>query len=321
VFASYGTPSGACGAFATGACNASSSVAVVEALCVGRNSCSIPATNATFGDPCNGTAKSLSVAVSCAPGGGTGGSVGTLPFKGVANSPCAARTMLNVSWYYNWMQSENEPCSDGRGGTFVPMIWGHPGNEQSATGIANSVTTFANRGDGYVLGFNEPDNTGQSNMAVNTAIQLWPSFDNPGVLVGSPGTSANSNGQAWFSNFMGQVNASSSLRVDFLAIHWYGWNAGSCDAGATQLESYIRWAENIAGNRPIWITEWGCLNVSAPDVQTVVNFYQGALAVFARHPRVERYAWYPWATNCGLVNSNGTLTALGTAYSQAPAYR
>jgi hypothetical protein len=41
--------------------------------------------------------------------------------------------------------------------------------------------------------------------------------------------------------------------------------------------------------------------------------------VFARHPRVERYAWYPWATNCGLVNGDGSLTALGQAYAAAPA--
>jgi Glycosyl hydrolase catalytic core len=48
-------------------------------------------------------------------------------------------------------------------------------------------------------------------------------------------------------------------------------------------------------------------------VQTVVSFYQSALAVFARHPRVQRYAWYPWSTNLTLVNSDGSLTALGTA--------
>ena len=63
-----------------------------------------------------------------------------------------------------------------------------------------------------------------------------------------------------------------------MAIHWYGWNAGSCNATASELESYIKWAEGFAGNRPIWITEWGCLNNSAPDVQTVVTFFNGAVA-------------------------------------------
>ena len=244
------------------------------------------------------------------------------PYKGVANSPCAARTALNVSWYYNWMQPENEPCSDGRGGEFVPMVWGHTGAEQSASGISSAISTMVSRGYKTVLGFNEPDNPSQSNLPVATAISLWPSFNNSAIRVGSPGTAANANpGQAWFTDFMNQLNANQSLRADFLAIHWYGWNAGSCDTNASQLENYIRWAERFAGNRPIWITEWGCLNQSAPDATTVINFFKGAIAMFARHPRIERYAWYPWATNCGLNDSTGALTALGREYAAAPAFK
>lgn len=250
------------------------------------------------------------------------GGPGMQPYKGVANSPCAARTALNVSWYYNWGQTETEPCSDGRGGEFVPMIWGHTGAEQTAAGITGAITSFVSRGYGNVLGFNEPDNSSQSNIPVAKAISLWPSFEHPAIRIGSPGTAANANpGQAWFKDFMTQLNADATLRADFLAIHWYGWNAGSCDAKAAQLESYIKWAEGFAGNRPIWITEWGCLNQSAPDVATVANFLKGAIAMFAKHSRIERYSWYPWATNCSLVNKDGSLTELGTVYAAAPPYR
>jgi len=254
--------------------------------------------------------------------GGTGLDSGTRPLKGVANSSCAARTALGVSWYYNWTQNETEPCADGRGGEFVPMVWGQAGSEQTADGIRNAVASFVSRGLAHVLGFNEPDNPSQSNISVSTAIDLWPAFDDPRIEIGSPATAANANpGQAWFTDFMTQLNAAPTLRADFLAIHWYGWNAGSCDANASQLENYIRWVEQFPGDRPIWITEWGCLNQSAPDVDTVVRFYEGALAMFARHPRLERYAWYPWATNCNLNQPNGSLTTLGAAYAAAPAYR
>ncbi len=58
AFASYGTP-GSCGGI--GACNASSSLAVVTSYCVGQTTCTVPATNGTFGDPCVGTYKALSV--------------------------------------------------------------------------------------------------------------------------------------------------------------------------------------------------------------------------------------------------------------------
>jgi hypothetical protein len=118
---------------------------------------------------------------------------------------------------------------------------------------------------------------------------------------------------------MADVAADTTLRADFIGIHWYGWNAGSCDANASQLESYIKYAEGFPGNRPIWLTEWGCLNESAPTTAGVVAFYKGALAVFAKHPRVARYAWYPWSTNLALNNTDGSLTDLGTAYAAAPA--
>jgi hypothetical protein len=317
VFASYGDPSGACGSFTTGECHAASSAPVVRARCAGKNSCTIQAGNAAFGDPCNAVVKTLAVEVSCAETAARG----TLPFKGVANSPCNARKALDVSWYYNWEQNEKEPCDDGGGGEFVPMIWGHAGNEQTAQGITNAVSSFVAQGHDYVLGFNEPDNSTQANIPVGTAMTLLPAFDNPQIKIVSPATAANANpGQAWFSDFMELLEVSDA-RVDVMGIHWYGWSAGSCDASASQLETYINWVESLPGERPIWITEWGCLNQSAPDEQTVIDFYQGALAVFARHPRIERYAWYPWATNCGLNEEDGSLTALGEVYAAAHAYR
>jgi hypothetical protein len=248
---------------------------------------------------------------------------GKPPFKGVANSPCAARTALQVSWYYNWTQRENEPCSDGSGGEFVPMIWGHTGDEQSASGIASAVTALAQQGYGNVLGFNEPDNAKQANMPVDKAIALWPSFDQqPMLRVGSPSTQSSADpGQAWFKDFMARLADNSALRTDFLALHWYGWNAGSCDAKAAQLEGYVRWAEGLPGNRPIWLSEWGCLNASAADDATVLAFFQAAVAMLAKHPRVERYAWYPWATHCGLTNDDGSLTELGRSFAAAPMYK
>ena len=286
TFASFGSPTGSCGSFATGSCNASSSLAVVSALCVGRASCTVAANNGTFTDPCDKTVKSLSIQATCTVGGGMEPpTAGQQPFKGFAGNPtaCTDLTHLRTSWYYNWEQTPGS-CSSA-GVPFVPMIWGHTGSEQSASGISSAVSSFVSKDYGYVLGFNEPDNSTQSNIVVATAATLWPSFTNSAIKIGTPATQANTTGQAWFTTFMGDVNGSATLHADFIALHWYGWNAGSCDAAASQLESYINWAEGFSGNRPIWLTEWGCLNDSAPDTQTVLNFYNGALAVFARHPR------------------------------------
>jgi len=61
TFASYGTPTGTPGNYATSGCDAASSLAVVRAALIGNNSGSIGANNTVFGDPCYGTVKKLAV--------------------------------------------------------------------------------------------------------------------------------------------------------------------------------------------------------------------------------------------------------------------
>jgi outer membrane protein assembly factor BamB len=65
VFASYGTPTGACGTFKASGCAATASVADVASACVGKGSCTLNASNSVFGDPCSGTKKHLDVELSC----------------------------------------------------------------------------------------------------------------------------------------------------------------------------------------------------------------------------------------------------------------
>jgi hypothetical protein len=50
--------------------------------------------------------------------------------------------------------------------------------------------------------------------------------------------------------------------------------------------------------------------------------HRGVRRALVRHPRLERYAWYPWTTNNDLVDaSGGSLTDLGVAFAAAPSYR
>lgn len=70
-FASFGTPSGTCPSFVDGSCSANASLAVVEAACIGKQSCTIDVNNGVFGgDPCPGTSKQLFVVAHCNRGGG-----------------------------------------------------------------------------------------------------------------------------------------------------------------------------------------------------------------------------------------------------------
>jgi hypothetical protein len=186
------------------------------------NSDASPGEDATLaaGDASDASQNSEAGAHDAGPG--DAGDAGAAPYKGVANSACKDLLTLKTTWYYNWELSP--PCPAPQ---FVPMVWGH-GNEQTQAGISTEVASAVSRGFKFVLGFNEPDNATQSNISVTTAVALWPAFNNPSVQVGSPATQANTAGQAWFSSFMKDVNADSTekLRVDFIAAHWYGWNAG-----------------------------------------------------------------------------------------------
>ncbi|MFM7620743.1 MAG: hypothetical protein ACKO47_03970 [Alphaproteobacteria bacterium] len=60
LFASYGLPNTSTWTI-NSSCHASSSLSVVQTNCLGRNSCSVPATNAVFGDPCPGLGKALAI--------------------------------------------------------------------------------------------------------------------------------------------------------------------------------------------------------------------------------------------------------------------
>ena len=67
AFASYGTPSDSGGQYSLGTCHASTSASVIANTFVGRSSGSVPATNATFSDPCPGTFKRLYVRLNYSP--------------------------------------------------------------------------------------------------------------------------------------------------------------------------------------------------------------------------------------------------------------
>lgn len=72
TFSSYGTPEGSCGKYVVNAtCHAPNSSSIVQNLCFGKQSCTIPAITPIFGDPCVGTYKKLVVQARCSRGNGT----------------------------------------------------------------------------------------------------------------------------------------------------------------------------------------------------------------------------------------------------------
>ena len=95
-FASYGTPSGTCPAFAVGDCASSTSTAVLADACVGAASCAVTASNDAFGgDPCEFTAKQLFVSATCALAEAPRTVCGAAEEGGVATVTCPADLVID----------------------------------------------------------------------------------------------------------------------------------------------------------------------------------------------------------------------------------
>ena len=327
-FALLGALSVGCGSSSDSSLSSSGASGTGASSAAGASSAQGGATNASAGaagetasggaNASAGSANSAGAAGASASAGGAGSAgngaggaaPGTSPVKGVAfnlnvnGSTCDDLKNLGLSWYYAW--SGTAPCPNVE---FVPQIWGSWKKLDWVPTPAKAVS----KGAKYLLGFNEPDGTGQANMTVDEAIALWPDFEQPGVSLGSPAVAGQ---EEWLPNFMTQV-AAKKLRVDFIAIHWYGWNAGSCN-DVSAFEGKIKWAEQW--QRPIWVTEWSCRLQSA---EVTEKFFKDALVMLGKHPLVQRYSWFLSRSvgefaNATLIETSGKVTPLGAAYTAAP---
>ncbi len=95
---------------------------------------------------------------------------------GSAGSKQGRENAHNSDWAYNWgIEPDNNPFSvDVANYEFVPMIWS--ASTSGITAQINRVLALENDFGvhvDYVLGFNEPELSSQSNMTVATAINVW----------------------------------------------------------------------------------------------------------------------------------------------------
>ena len=100
-FASYGTPTGSCGNYQRGTCDAANVTSVVKSACVGKNTCTFGSLS-EFGDPCYKVYKTMVVQAQCS--GGAGG-LATPPSHGLyaqsyVNAASGAKKVLLVNRQY-----------------------------------------------------------------------------------------------------------------------------------------------------------------------------------------------------------------------------
>ncbi len=237
-----------------------------------------------------------------------------LPRKGVGSvqSKNAAKELADakVSWFYNWTPRDGGVSVPGV--QFVPMVWG-PSDVNSA-----ALEAAKKSNSGTLLGFNEPDNGGQSAMTTQQALDLWPQLEATGLRLGSPAVSWGAErSDGWFADFMAGVEKR-KLRVDFIAVHIYAENFGP--NAVNELSSFLE-ATYARYHKPIWVTEFAMINFKGPSYPTDAReseYLKQATTLLESKNYIERYAWFAledadsWKT--GLYRTDGTATPWGKEY-------
>ena len=228
----------------------------------------------------------------------------------------SALTQSGATWYYTWSTTHSGIGAPSRIG-FVPMIWG----AASATPTALAQAKAAGP---YLLGFNEPDMSAQSNMTVDQALSLWPKLMATGSKLGSPAVAYGGDTPGgWLDRFMTGARAK-GYRVDFITLHWYGGDFTTSNA-VNQLRSYIQAVYNRY-HVPIWLTEYALIDFSHgtrfPTDAQQAAFVTASTKMLGGLPYVQRYAWFALpasdtAPSTGLFHSGPVATAAGRAYESA----
>ncbi len=246
---------------------------------------------------------------------GSGSTSSTNVKKGLGGAAPLSSGLV-TDWYYNWSSS---PSTSGIPSThpsmrFFPMVWGwYPSTTPSL------VASLKAQQPPILLGFNEPDNTSQSNISVDTAISAWPQFQGIATDLVSPAC-ADPLG-TWMQTFMAAIDKQ-NLQCDSVAVHSYGGISAS--AFLSNLDQIYTLYQ-----RPLWVTEFAVADWSAtgttPDsytVQQVYDFMQAVCPAMDNLSYVKGYAWFPWPSKNSnalassvLFDTSGKLTELGQLYS------
>lgn len=195
----------------------------------------------------------------------------------------------------------------------VPMLWG-PNQVDDFTKLVKPG--YSN----WVLGMNEPDQGGQSNMSPQDAAALWQQHIQPlasqGYKLVSPACTSDPRSKQWMKDFF---TACSGCTFDAVAVHYY-------DTSADGLIAYLKDFHDTFG-KPIWLTEFACQNFNGGaqcSYDEIQQFMSKAVNFMESTDWVQQYCWFGAMHDMVNVNylnqlmsSDGSPTSLGWQYLSA----
>jgi hypothetical protein len=183
------------------------------------------------------------------------------------------------------------------GFTTVPMLWG---DRQIDVFTQTVVKGFAT----HVMGMNEPNQSGQSDMSPEHGAYLWKTYIQPlryqGYTLVSPATTSAPDGLTWIQNMLNACNGDCTF--DIIALHWY-------DTTFAKFQTYVELWHNTF-NKPIWITEFACQNFNGgaqPSNAQIWSFYEQATAWMDSTDYIESYMPFGFLDDMDNVNPADSL--------------
>ena len=105
---------------------------------------------------------------------------------------------------------------------------------------------LVNGGSGHLLAFNEPEQSGQSNLSPQAAANAYRTYMTPfsgRAQLGSPAVS--NDGWSWITQFMSLCG---DCGINFIAVHWYNDH--------TLFSDFQNWVNSACSfGHQVWITE------------------------------------------------------------------
>jgi hypothetical protein len=219
------------------------------------------------------------------------------------NDASLVSAITGAGWAYDWnFDSAGELPS---GVEYCPMLWGPKMYDQ----WQSAATSALSQGSTCILGFNEPDNSGQANMDPATAAADYQTYITPFSGQATLVTPAVTNGQgdniglSWLQSWFDACNGACQATV--MAIHYYA------QADVSDFTNFVTSAITLGqqyGMQSVWITEFQ--NTGSSDDQ--VAFLQSAIPWLNSNTDVGRYAYFYAAD--GYLLSGTSLSAVGEAY-------
>jgi len=153
----------------------------------------------------------------------------------------------HVGYYYTWSPN-NIPQADELGVMFLAQFWG----DRQTSEFSRLVKKGYAHG---ILGFNEPEMPGQSNMSPAHGAFLWKTYIEPKHhegfdMICSPATSSSPKGMVWVKEFLKECNGQCTWTCT--ATHFY-------DTTAEKLISYLKLWHDTFG-KDVILTEFACQN-------------------------------------------------------------